>query len=225
MLKAGLPIDDVGSALNPLAKLAIEQVAGPGGYDFYFDRDIVKDPARPAGYQYDPKTAETLKTIGRGLNLSPERLQHAATSIMGGTSTNILFLTDMVLGHTGAQTKRELKTEYIPVVSKFIGETEDWKSDFAQKQRNLMREIKDKKASLMSKSEFVSASMRGNTVDTKMNEDRIKATTVELQDLFKQLSDVNKGLKAVDDLSQAIKDKNPSVTRHLLKPPTLSGAN
>lgn len=219
MAKAGLPVDDVGGTLNPLVKIPLELTSN---YDYYFNRDIVKAPGAPAEYQADPSTSETLKTIGRGLAWapstmmtnwlkSPEKLQHVSNTLLGGTATNLLFAIDYALGNTGLQEAPKTDVSRIPFVKRVFGETEAWKSDLAQRERELRRDIKDKQQALGS-FKFAAAQARadGKPGEIERQQAGYKKTAEEARAAMVELQAVAKAQKALEDMQENLKSKGPS---------------
>jgi hypothetical protein len=138
------PVDDPSALFPPLLKILGEQLAN---YDMYWDRDIVRDKSLPKGWQADPWTSETLKSIGRGLRIPPARMQHILTGMMGGSAGNMLLALDVAVGLTTPQKMPELRADRLPFVRRVYGQTETWKSDIEQRLRVKVREIRDMKKS------------------------------------------------------------------------------
>jgi len=133
----GSPVDHWSAVFPPLIKVPLEQIINR---DLYWGQDIVQYSGMPQGYQYNKGTAETLKLVGKYVNVSPERLQHVMKGFMGGTAQNILYLTDVALGHVKPAHRS-------PVSKRMYGIAEEWRSDLSQKLREKNREIREHSAS------------------------------------------------------------------------------
>ncbi len=219
--RAGLPVDDAGGLLTPVVKAPLEQKAGEGGWDFYFGRPIVSDPRRARVDQYNPGTFEVVKSLGKALNLSPERLQHLARALAGGGATNALFVADKVLGAVGAVPDKKTEAGYVPVLNKFLGKTEEYKSDFEHMERALMREIKDKSEGLgmrgvsgrIDPRRSAFANQLRQAIEKKAGVDELgkvneglRNSQRELSELHKALATLRKEKAANNELRKKIKD-------------------
>lgn len=217
-----MPVQDVSGFAPPLAKAVYENKVNK---DLYWNRDIVKEPGREDVDQYDPRTSETMKRVAEKLQWlpddvawlrSPERLQHIAKTMLGGTADNLLFLTDALLNP-----RKALKSDRIPVVSRFYKGADEWQGELAQQQREIMKQIKMKDRSAGSSTEFMQAARAGEEVDREAVSARLHHTGAAEKDLFRQLGDVNKEIARVRDLVQAVHDHNPDVEYRFLRPPLL----
>lgn len=133
------PVD--ASSVNPvMLKLILEPIAN---YDFYWRRHIVSPSQKglPAGYQFDKRTSETLKAIGKGLRISPAMMQHEIITLTGGAGRSVLAATDWVLGTVGAVKPMEINEDRLPVVRRFLGKAEDWKSDIDSDLRTIDKRL------------------------------------------------------------------------------------
>lgn len=139
------PIDNAGSTLPHALGLGVEELTNK---NFYFDRPVVEHPELPAPQQWDKTTFESMKTIGRALNWSPERLQHIFLGVTGGTGMNLLWATDKTLAAGGLQPNHKFEVSQTPLVNRFYGEAQDWQSDLAAKRRELLQEIKPLRESI-----------------------------------------------------------------------------
>lgn len=121
------PIDQ-SSILPVTAKLIVEPIAN---YNFYWNEQIEKPiyKSLPSGYRFKKSTSETLKTIGKALNISPIMMQHEINTALGGTGRNILWLTDWLLGYTGLQKPPHFDADNAIIVRRFNGKAEEWKRD------------------------------------------------------------------------------------------------
>lgn len=201
LMKGGLPIEDAAGVLPHGLKLMTEQLAN---YDLYFNRAIVKEPGRPAGYQYDQGTYETLKTIGRGLGISPQRLQHLAKGITGGTGVSLLFVLDKALGKAGLQPEKRTDAGYIPFVKRVFGQAETWKSDLDARQRELVKEYKAAKAALGSyKSETLGHTRNQDQAEYKRQVSAgLRAQSEKVKELAREIAAVQKAASANRELLQ-----------------------
>ncbi len=226
IMKAGMPIDDPIGLLTPLEKTAVEQ-----GFNknWFFNRDIVRDPARSAEDQWDPSTSEFLKVVGHRIKFSPARMQHLIQSVAAGTGTNALYIADaftglakgLKSGEIKAELSRALKGKPTPLIGKFVDETQTWKSDFEDRRRKLMREMEDIERSIHGKGEFIAGSMRDKPPDKEDVKGRMKRSSEDLKDVMKELGEVGEGIRAIDDLVDALEKNLPGIERHplWLKPP------
>lgn len=221
-----MPVSDLPSLLPPLLKVMIENGIGQGGMDLYFNRPIVKEPGREPVDQYDPRTSETMKRVAEKLQWlpdqvewlkSPERLQHFSNAALGGTADNLLFLTDMLLGDP----KKVLRSDYLPVINRFYKSAEEWQGGLANQQRQLLSEIKLKQRSAGSSIEAQQLARKGEKVDSKAMTTRIHHTAEALHNKITELGSVNLEMARVRELVQAVRDHNPNVEYHFLRPPTL----
>lgn len=219
-----LPVTDPSSILPPLAKAVLENKVNK---DMYWNRPVVKEEGREPVDQYDPKTTTTMKRVAEKLQWlpnevewlkSPERLQHIANTMLGGTAGNLLFLTDMLLGDA----KKTLRSDYVPVVSRFYKGAEEWQGELANQQRQLMSDIKLKERSAGSSTEIMQDARMGEKPDAKAITDRLHHTAGAIGDTFRKLGEVNQEMARVRELVQAVKEHNPGVKYHFLRPPTLT---
>lgn len=238
-----IPVTDPSSILPPLAKAVLENKVNK---DMFWNRPIVKEEGREPQDQYDPRTSETMKRVAAKLQWlpnevewlkSPERLQHISKTMLGGTADNLLFLTDVLLGNA----KKALRSEYVPVVSRFYKGAEEWQSELSNQQRDLMSAIKLKERSAGSTTEMQQESRAKKTdletansvvdsldiereykqADSTALTGRLNRTGGAIGDTFRKLGEVNKELARVRELVQAVKEHNPGVEYHFLRPPTL----
>ena len=238
-----LPVSDPSSMLPPLAKTVIENKINK---DIFWNRPIVKEPGREDMDQYDPRTSTTMKRVAEKLNWlpdevawlrSPERLQHVSKTMLGGTADNLLFFTDILLGDA----KKALRSDYKPVVSRFYKGAEEWQGELEQKQRELMSEIKLKDRSAGSgtevmqtarakKSDLENARSAVDSLDIKNTyrdesskalSGRLHRTGDAIGDKFRELGEVNREIRRVRELIEAVKEKNPDVEYRFLHPPVL----
>jgi hypothetical protein len=138
------PIDQ-GNIIPVPLKLIIEPFAGPLGYDFYW-RSTIENPSQRTwspGYRFKAGTSETLKTIGKALNISPPMMQHEVRSLFGGLGTDILWLTDWALGATGVQPPPNISPEKTPIIKRFYGKAEEWKSDTSQRLYKINKRLRE----------------------------------------------------------------------------------
>lgn len=199
------PVSEATGFVSPVEKAVLEENAGEGGYDFYTQRPIVKTPgARPAD-QWDANTPETLKKVGRALNISPQMWQHRLKSIMGGTAGNMLFVTDLLLGHPPKDPAA------IPVIRRFRGQTEEWKSDLSEQKRKLLHEKTLKEDALKSfKGEYMRAAKEPNPADLRRQiSEKRKNTMKDLVDVMHKLGQAGSALDSLNhtvDSLNAVKD-------------------
>lgn len=217
-----LPVTDPSSILPPLAKVVLENKVNK---DMFWNRPIVKEEGRESVDQYDPRTSQTMKSVAKKLQWlpnevewlkSPERLQHISKTMLGGTADNLLFLTDMLLGDA----KKTLRSDYVPVVSRFYKGAEEWQSELSNKQRELMSEIKLKERSAGSSTEIQQTVRKGDKVDSEAMSERLHRTGAAMSDKFRELGEINKELARVRELVEAVQEHNPGVEYHFLRPPT-----
>lgn len=215
-IKSLTPVDNPGSLINPLLKLWPEIKAN---YDYYFNKDIVRSPGRPAGYQHDPGTAKTLMTIGEGLNISPEKMQHTMKSLLGGSAENLLYVTDYFLGKTKIQPPREFNANYTPMLNKFFGMTQSWQSDAAQKEREINKALKANKEGYNSmKYEYGQLSVKKDTASMNRLRAGLKKSVQEKIELKKELGAAQGAGDAASDLNAILKLRTQA-------PQVPSGAN
>lgn len=199
ILMAGLPVDDATGAIPHALKILIEQ---PMNKDAYFGRPIVTDEALAPANQYDQTTYETLKTIGAALDISPQRMQHILRSLTGGSGATVLYTLDQVLGRTGVQPLKQTDPGYAPFVKRVYGQVQEWKSDLAYKQRNLIRELKDAKAALngMMKREG-RAHMRDGNLDAYQEQmsEAAKRQVEHIKGIMAELEAVNKAMGVLSE--------------------------
>lgn len=141
---------DIFSNLSPIEmgsmpvviKLLLEPIAN---YDFYWKNKIEKDANKtwPKGLRYKKSTSETLKTIGKALNISPMMMQHEVNVALGGSGRNILWLTDWILGYSGLQKPPHFEASNAIVIRRFKGKVEDWKSDTNSMLREVNKRINE----------------------------------------------------------------------------------
>lgn len=221
-----LPVSDPSSILPPLAKVVIENKINK---DIYWDRPIVKEPGREAVDQYDPRTTATMKKLAAKLHWlpkevewlkSPERLQHLSKTILGGTGDNLLFVSDLIFGDA----KKTLRSDYVPVVSRFYKGAEDWQGELANQQRELISEIKLKKRAAASSTEAQQLARKGEILDPKAMAGRLNRSARAIEDDLRKLGEVNKEIARVNDLIEAVKANNPNVKYRVLRPPVLKGS-
>jgi len=79
---------------NPLVKEAAQQLTGPGGEDYFFDRPIVSQAQTddPAEEQYTAYTTKVAIELGQVFNASPARIDHAIRGIFGGAGADLVAL-------------------------------------------------------------------------------------------------------------------------------------
>lgn len=123
------PIDNVGTLVPTTLKLIIEPISN---YDFFWRKEIeseqLKRIAQP-GLRHKRGTSETLKTIGKALNISPVMLQHEINSLFSGAGRHTIFGLDWALGVSGVQKPVTITEDKIPILRRFHGKAESWKSE------------------------------------------------------------------------------------------------
>ena len=136
-----VPISDWSSVLPPVFLTPLEQMMGEGGYNSFFEREIVRDPLLPAGFQADPNTSRVLKTLGKTLGWSPARLEHIARGLGAGTASNLLWVIDTGIRAAGWDAT-EIKWKKAPFLKRIAGEAAEWRSDLATQEKELINELR-----------------------------------------------------------------------------------
>jgi len=172
----------VGS-LNPLIKVPAELA---GNKNFFFKSDIVPRSMQlvEPGQQYNKSTPEIYKKIGSLLNVSPLKLQHAATNFTGG------FTNQFAIGKPEAG--RSQFTE-IPLFKKFNRSTSLNKEDFQNEiDAALSKQATDRVITKRKAQELYDQL-------SKLPKDEANAITNKLlqtdPETFKKLKDISKEVK------------------------------
>ncbi len=224
------PIEEASSLMPPLAKEIMEQGFNK---DTYWDRDIVTDTNAPDSWQWNASTSETMKAIAKGMRWlpddvpmvswfkSPQRMQHMTQSMLGGTSNNILFLTDAILGMTPFAESKAWNVKRIPIASRFYGEVEDWQATLEMQNRELHRKLRDAGQGYNSSQNERAAARTGQTLTEEELASRNKDAEAKYQKIEKALTDVTTALDALHRLQIAIEQRNPEVKRRFMHQPTV----
>lgn len=136
------PIDNVGTIVPTALKLLVEPIAN---YDFYWGKTIEPETIQrigKPGLRYKRGTSETLKTIGEALNVSPIMMQHEINTLFSGLGRHSLLGLDWALGVTGVQKPPTITEDRIPILRRFQGKTEVWKSEVAKHVREIDSSIR-----------------------------------------------------------------------------------
>lgn len=83
----------------PMPAVLAELTAQQANWDFYWSEPIVPNELQtsPSEEQVTPWTSRTLAEIGGRVGISPVRLQHASSSILGGAGKAVTSVTDYLL--------------------------------------------------------------------------------------------------------------------------------
>jgi len=139
--RAASPIDGLGAIVPTGLKLLIEPIAN---YDFYWRQTIESHNMRAIGQpglRAEKGTSETLKKIGKALNISPIMMQHEINTLFSGLGRHTLFAVDWALGKTGIQPETEITENRIPVLRRFLGKAEDWKGEASRAVRDINKAV------------------------------------------------------------------------------------
>jgi hypothetical protein len=199
---------DPSSVFPVTAKLIIEPIVG---YDTYWKKDIESPMLKslPPGYRYKKNTSETLRSIGRSLNISPVVMQHELRTLLGGTATNILWLTDYALGLTGAQKPPDIDLSRAIIIKRFLGQIEDWKSDAAQRTRELAKEEKRVTGYYQGKATFEKLVRAGYT--KKEAAEAIEAQKKYLEKIQRKKRELENTTRKINGIQNKIKSNNKAV--------------
>lgn len=194
------PVDQ-GNILPVTAKLIIEPIVN---YDFYWQNQIERTTHRslPPGHRFKTRTSETLKSIGKALNISPIMMQHEVNVAMGGGGRNLLWVADWVLGTAGVQKPPHFDVSEATIVRRFYGKTEEWKADAASMIRDIDKRIyeikKAGKAARMRK-------LRSMGFSPKEVQDAIKASDKELEKLERKKNELKNAQRKISSMQGVIK--------------------
>jgi hypothetical protein len=136
-----------------LIPLPIKMIIEPMlNYDLYWHKQIEAPTMKGGtpGMRFRKSTSETLKSIGKALNISPLMMEHELRSVFGGSGRNILYLTDMALGAIGVQEMPELAANSAIVVRRFVGKAEEWKSDMRTRLNTIEKRMSEIKSFMKS---------------------------------------------------------------------------
>jgi hypothetical protein len=135
------PVDNLGTIVPTALKLLIEPLAN---YDFYWKKVIeapyIKAVGEP-GARYKKSTSESLKKIGKALNISPIMMQHEINSLFSGMGRHALFAVDWALGKTGVLPETEVTENRVPILRRFKGKAEVWKGEISQDIREIDKSV------------------------------------------------------------------------------------
>jgi len=178
------PIDNVGTVVPTALKLLVEPIAN---YDFYWNQVIEPETLRriaKPGQRYKKGTSETLKTVGRALNFSPIVMQHEINTLFSGLGRHSLTGLDWALGATGVQKPATITEDRIPILRRFSGKTETWKSEVAKHMREIDSSVRRierlSEKSLIKYNGYSPREARKVLVETKKYKQRLERKQVEL---------------------------------------------
>ncbi len=184
-------------------KLILEPIAD---YDFYWQNTIEKPSQKtwPKGLRSRSSTSETLKSIGKALNISPDMMQHEVRVALGGLGRDILWLTDWVLGTAGVQKPPGLELENAVVVKRFIGKAEEWKSDAASRIRTISKRISEIKKG--GKNARI-IKMRRSGASRKDIYEAVKKSRIEMLKLQEKRKELEITIKKADSLKHKAQNR------------------
>jgi len=196
---------DIFSGISPInqasiipvsLKLIIEPIAD---YDFYWQSTIEKPSQKtwPKGMRSRSSTSETLKSIGKALNISPDMMQHEVRVAFGGLGRDILWLTDWALGTAGVQKPPNFELENAVIVKRFVGKAEEWKSDASSRIRTINKRISEIKKG--GKNARI-VKMRRDGASKKEIYDAIKASRIEMIKLIEKRKELEIAGRNADSL-------------------------
>jgi len=112
------PVNNIGDVLPTIGKVPYELIAN---YDTFRDRNIVSpyQDSLPPELQFNNKTSESAKFLGKLLNTSPAKVEHAITGFTAGVGKQALQASD----YLGFGKKPD--TAAMPVLDRFMGEPKD----------------------------------------------------------------------------------------------------
>jgi hypothetical protein len=127
------------SDIPPALKLFLEPIAN---YNYYWNQTIEKpaQKALPPGHRFNKSTSESLKKIGQALNISPVMMQHQINTVFGGSGKNALFVIDLV---TGQIDPKNIDVERLPIIKRFKGQSEEWKSEIEERLRDVNKRLSE----------------------------------------------------------------------------------
>lgn len=88
------PVSDI-----PIPQILAELQSQIANWDFYWREPIVPPETEnlPAGQQSTPWTSDTFRRLGETIGVSPARIQHGATSLLGGAGQAATSVSDYIL--------------------------------------------------------------------------------------------------------------------------------
>ena len=133
------------SSIPVSLRLIIEPIAN---FDLYWKKEI-ETPAMKgiaqAGERSDNRTSQTIKMIGKALNISPAMMQHEVELMGAGTAKNTLWLADNILVMAGISDgsvdAKKFGVERAPVARRFYGKVTEWGSDVDAAIRDINTEL------------------------------------------------------------------------------------
>jgi len=190
-LANAMPIGEASGALPPLAKLLIEESINK---DFYFRSPIWNENVDPR-MQVSPWTSETMKKVGFALGLSPVRMEHVMRNVLGGNTTNFLWMTDIILS-----TRDDVafpKSKRSPFLKRFYGQSQEWGGDLEKSERETTKALRsamtDGKKEL--KKQVMVENKRANEMETAGDIDGAAAVRAHARELIRVHIAYIKGLK------------------------------
>jgi len=206
VFSAASPVDNLGTVVPTALKLLVEPIAN---YDFYWKKVIESETVRAIGKpgeRYKKSTSETLKSIGKALNISPIMMQHEINSLFSGLGRHTILSIDWILGKTGIQEMPEITENRIPILRRFRGKAEDWKSETEKHIREIERAVfRINKLSVKSLVKYNKYSW-SQAIKVKIQNRKMKIELLKKKlELQRALGKESELLKTIDEIMKEVK--------------------
>jgi hypothetical protein len=190
------------SSVTPvLLKMYIEPITD---YNLYWNTTIENPRQKtwPKGFRYKNSTSETLKSIGKALNISPPMLQHETKTLFGGLGGDVLWVVDWALGVSGIQKPPGFDLSRAVVIKRFNGKVEEWKSDASQRLNKINKRLGEIKRG--GKNARIKR-LRQSGASQKEIDNAVKASRDEVQKLLAKKRELETATRKLTVLRTGIK--------------------
>ena len=214
MFNETFPISDIGGFLPVALRVPFETVVNR---NFFYGRPIVprgKEQLAPK-YQYSPYTSETIKALGKAINVSPQKLEHLIAGFGGGLARHAIKGTDIVLGEMGVVPKKPEKpkelADYLAIGAFAVREPSGFNSESINKFYDVMDKLDKFKRTyemLKRKGQIEEAKkwLKDNPIEKKTVSSKLYSKFINARDLLSEFRKVEEKILE-SDLSATEKKK------------------
>lgn len=113
----GLISTTVRALPNPIPTAVLPLIENIANYSFFFERPLVPrgEQELEPWMQYGAYTSEMAKGVGRGLNISPRKIENLVRAYTGGLGTSVMRAPDVLLRKEGPKPARTFLETVLPM--------------------------------------------------------------------------------------------------------------